>query len=154
MGGAATISAALPTAANAIVDRETHVIGSWSVTITAAEPDLGSFDSLMSFHENGVFTESRRSYIPATPLGDLLGTSGHGAWSGSGRQYAAFLRVLLQRAPTSHGRPAGIENVRLAITRGRRLKRFSGTFESRIEDPEGIVYLTVHGTLAGVRIEV
>ena len=34
---------------------------------------------LISFHEGGVVNESRRYYVPATPLGPLLETTGHGS---------------------------------------------------------------------------
>ena len=107
----------------------------------------------MSWHEGGVFTESRRYYIPETPLGPLLETSGHGAWKRTGsRSYAAFFRFLLQQAPPSAGAPLGTDNIRLAVRLDRGGDAYTGTFESNIRDLSGAVVFTARGTVAGERI--
>ena len=77
--GVATLAAsALP--AHAHNDDHPDIVGSWLGTVTATNPPLGQFNDLISFHEGGVVTESRRYFVPATPLGNLLETTGHGAW--------------------------------------------------------------------------
>jgi hypothetical protein len=131
------------------------IVGSWNGTITATDPPLGSFGNLISFHTDGVLTESRRLYVPATPLGPLLETTGHGAWKRTGsRSYEAFFRFLLQQAPPSAGEPLGTDNIRLKLRLDRGGDRFTGTFESNIRDNTGAVVFTARGTISGERIEV
>jgi len=131
------------------------IVGSWSGTITATDPPLGSFGNLISFHEGGVVNESRRYYVPETPLGPLLETTGHGAWKRTGsRSYEAFFRFLLQQAPPSAGAPIGTDNIRLKLRLDRGGDRFTGTFESNIRDNAGAVVFTARGTISGERIEV
>ena len=131
------------------------IVGSWSGTITATDPPLGSFGNLISFHEGGVVNESRRYYVPETPLGPLLETTGHGAWKRTGsRSYEAFFRFLLQQAPPSAGAPIGTDNIRLKLRLERGGDRFTGTFESNIRDNAGAVVFTARGTISGERIEV
>ncbi len=128
---------------------------SWYATITATDPPLGSFISLMSWHEGAVFTESRRYYIPETPLGPLLETSGHGAWKRTGaRSFAAFFRFLLQQAPPSAGAPLGTDNIRLAVRLDRGGDAYAGTFESTIRDLSGAAVFTARGTVSAERIVV
>jgi hypothetical protein len=151
--GAAALAAA-PAAQAHGGSGDDELVGSWYSTITATDPPLGSFVSLMSAHEGGVFTESRRYYIPATPLGPLLETSGHGAWKRTGnRAYTAFFRFLLQQAPPSAGAPLGTDNIRLVLRLARDGDSFAGTFESNIRDLTGAVVFTARGTVAGERIE-
>lgn len=131
------------------------IVGSWNGTITATDPPLGSFGNLISFHTGGVLTESRRLYVPVTPLGPLLETTGHGAWKRTGsRSYEAFFRFLLQQAPPSAGEPIGTDNIRLKLRLERGGDRFAGTFESNIRDNTGAVVFTARGTISGERIEV
>ena len=131
------------------------IVGSWNGTITATDPPLGSFGNLISFHTGGVVTESRRLYVPATPFGPLLETTGHGAWKRTGaRSYEAFFRFLLQQAPPSAGEPVGTDNIRLELRLERGGDRFLGTFESNIRDNAGAVVFTARGTISGERIEV
>jgi hypothetical protein len=131
------------------------IVGSWTGTVTATDPPLGSFGDLISFHEGGIVTESRRYYVPVTPLGPLLETTGHGAWKRTGsRSYEAFFRFLLQQAPPSAGEPIGTDNIRLWLRLERGGNRFTGTFESNIRDNAGTVVFTARGTIGGERIEV
>jgi hypothetical protein len=131
------------------------LVGSWNGTVTATDPPLGSFGNLISFHTGGVLTESRRLYVPVTPLGPLLETTGHGAWKRTGsRSYEAFFRFLLQQAPPSAGEPIGTDNIRLKLRLERGGDRFVGTFESNIRDNAGAVVFTARGTISGQRIEV
>jgi hypothetical protein len=131
------------------------IVGSWNGTITATDPPLGSFGNLISFHTGGIVTESRRYYVPVTPLGPLLETSGHGAWKRTGsRSYEAFFRFLLQQAPPSAGEPIGTDNIRLKLRLDRGGDRLTGTFESNIRNNEGAVVFTARGTINADRIEV
>jgi hypothetical protein len=148
--GAAGLAVAAPAQAH---DRDHDgIVGSWFLTITADDPALGSFNGLISFHVGGVVTESRRYYIPATPLGPLLETSGHGAWKGERRGVTAFWRFMLQQAPPSAGAPVGTDNVRINVRLDRGGDRFSGRFESTIRDNSGAVVFTAAGDIVGERI--
>jgi hypothetical protein len=113
-GSAAGLVAVLPRTVQA--DGSGDLVGSWEATVTATDPPLGEFASLMSFHPGGVFIESRRYYVPATPLGPLLETTGHGAWrKSSDGNFEVFFRFLLQEAPPSSGTPIGTDNIRLKL---------------------------------------
>jgi hypothetical protein len=151
VGAAALASAVAP--ARAASDQ--GLVGSWFLTIVATNPPLGSFNGLISFHVGGVVTEARRYFVPATPFGPLLETSGHGAWkSMSNRTYEAFFRFLLQEAPPSNGNPIGTDNVQLMLTLDSGSGALSGTFESNIKDNANAVLFTVQGTVSGERISV
>lgn len=155
LGGGAVAGVVALGAAPVAQGHDGDIVGSWTGTVTATDPPLGSFGNLISFHTGGVVTESRRYYVPVTPLGPLLETSGHGAWKRTGsRSYEAFFRFLLQQAPPSAGEPVGTDNIRLKLRLERGGDRFSGTFESNIRDTAGAVVFTARGTISGERIEV
>lgn len=148
--GAAALAAASPALAH---DRDDDgIVGSWYGRVTADDPALGSFEELISFHRDGIVTDAHRLYIPATPFGPLLETSGHGAWKSTRNGYTAFFRFLLQQAPPSAGAPVGTDNVRLNIRLERGGNRFSGRFESTIRDTAGNAVFTATGDIAGERI--
>jgi hypothetical protein len=148
-GGAAVLAGAAgsdPVQANR---GEQGIVGSYFGTITATNPPLGQFNDLISFHDGGVVTESRRYYVPATPVGPLLETTGHGAWTRTNpRTYEAFFRFLLQEAPPSAGAAIGTDNIRLSLELDRDTGRLAGTFESNIKDTAGNVIFTVTGEVA------
>jgi len=128
------------------------------MTITAVEPPgLPPFKGLITFTRNGEVLESRRLYVPATPFGPLLETSGHGAWRriAHGR-FAVFFRFLLQAAPNNpvfvNGEDLGTDNIRLEIEPDREGDTFTGTFRSQVKDPDGNVVFEARGTVAGSRI--
>ena len=151
--GAAIVGAA-PKAATAHEGNDQGIVGSYFGTVTATDPPLGQFNDVISFHEGGVVTESRRYYIPVTPIGSLVETTGHGAWKRTGnRTFEAFFRFLLQQAPPSAGEPIGTDNIRLFL----RLQRdgsLTGTFESNIKAVDGTVIFTARGTFTAERITV
>ena len=149
--GAAAMVAASPAPAHDR-DDDDGIVGSWYGRVTADDPALGSFEELISFHRDGIVTDAHRLYIPATPFGPLLETSGHGAWKSTRNGYTAFFRFLLQQAPPSAGAAVGTDNVRLNIRLERGGNRFSGRFESTIRDTAGNAVFTATGDIAGERI--
>jgi hypothetical protein len=151
---AAAAAAAAPTALHA-EHNEDHdgIVGSWFGTVTATNPPLGTFEEMASFHADGIVIESRRYLIKGTPLGDLLETTGHGAWTRTGpRAFEAFFRFFLQNFDT--GAPIGTDNIRLALRRSRNGASLAGTFVSQIKDTAGTVVFQVEGTYSATRIGV
>jgi hypothetical protein len=103
------------------------IVGSYLGTVTATNPPLGQFNDLISFHDGGVVTESRRYLVKPTPLGNLLETSGHGAWEKTGGDtYEAFFRFFIQDADT--GAPIGTDNVSLSLTLDKQAGTLSGRY--------------------------
>jgi hypothetical protein len=152
--GAAAVGTLVATAGPARADGGQEIVGSWSATVTATDPPLGSFASLLSFHGDGTLTESRRLFLADSPFGPVLESGGHGAWkrTGPGRYDASF-RFLLQQAPPSAGAPVGVDAVTLELeTNG--TSDLGGTFSSTIKDTEGHDLFTARGTVVGQRIEV
>jgi hypothetical protein len=150
--GAAALAGAVPASAHDDRDGD-GIVGSWYGRVTADDPALGSFEELMSFHPAGIVSDAHRLYIPATPFGPLLETSGHGAWRATGRDgYTAYFRFLLQHAPPSDGASVGTDNVRLNIRLERGRNRFSGRFESTIRDTAGTPVFTATGDISADRI--
>jgi hypothetical protein len=149
---AAAMAAAAPRHAQA-EQGEQRIVGSWFGTVTATNPPLGQFNEIASFHADGTVVESRRYLVSPTPLGDLLETTGHGAWRHTRRRsYEAFFRFLIQNATT--GAPIGTDNVRLSLTLARDGGTLTGTFVSQIKDTAGTVIIQVEGDYAATRITV
>jgi hypothetical protein len=113
---------------------------------------LARVEELISFHRDGIVSDAHRLYIPATPFGPLLETSGLGAWKRTRHGYTAFFRFLLQQAPPSGGTSVGTDNVRLNVRLERGGDRFSGRFESTIRDTSGAPVFTATGDIAAERI--
>lgn len=150
-GAAALTAAAAPAAALAGGTSDEDLVGSWFGTVTAEVPPIGSFNDLITVHPGGVVTESRRYAVP-TPFGQLLETTGHGAWRKTGaKSYEAFFRFLLQNADTSD---FGTDNIHLWLTLDPKAGTLSGTFESQVKDTGDAVLLTVTGTWSGTAITV
>jgi hypothetical protein len=148
--GAAALAGAAPAFGHGS-GGDDDIVGSWYGRVVADDPALDSFEELISFHPGGIVTDSHRLYIPATPFGPLLETSGHGAWKSTGRDgYTAFFRFLLQQAPPSAGASVGTDNVRLNLRVNR--SRLSGRFESTIRDTTGAAVFTATGAITGERI--
>jgi hypothetical protein len=152
--GVAAGVAATATSARANDDRDDDdLVGSWFGTVTATNPPLGSFNDLISFHTGGVVIESRRYLVPGTPFGNLLETTGHGAWERTGRNtFKAFFRFLLQSG--TDGAPIGTDNIRLALRLDRHADTLSGTFESQIKNLADTVIFTASGTFSATPIDV
>jgi hypothetical protein len=129
------------------------LVGSWFGTVTATNPPLGQFNDLISFHTGGVVTESRRYLVPGTPFGNLLETTGHGAWERTGRNtFKAFFRFLLQS--NDNGAPIGTDNIQLSLRFDRDTGTLIGTFQSQIKNMADTVLFTVTGTYSATEITV
>jgi hypothetical protein len=156
--GAAAGAGALVATGPAHAASDQGAVGSWFGTVTATNPPLGQFTSLLSIHEGGVVNESRRYYVvPPVESGipDLLETTGHGAWRRTGnRAYEIFFRFLLQQAPESTGAPIGTDNIRLQLTYDRDADTLAGTFVSQVKDNAGTMLIQVEGTYTATRITV
>jgi hypothetical protein len=149
----AAVTAATPATAGAQEGSDQDLVGSWFGTVTAINPPLGQFNDLIAFHTGGLVTESRRYLVPSTPLGDLLETTAHGAWSRTGgHTFGAFFRFILQHADT--GAPLGTDNVRLSLTLDPRAGTLTGTFVSQIKDTADALVLEVTGDYAATPITV
>lgn len=133
--------------------------GSWSATVTASTPPgLEPLTSLVTFIPGGGAIESRRLYVPASPLGQLLETSGHGEWihTGNSRFEVSFV-FLLQGAsnnPLANGTNLGTDNIRLQLRLNQAGNRLAGTFVSNVKDPTGKVVFTASGNYEGTPIRV
>jgi hypothetical protein len=147
----AAVVVAIATSAPTRAVSDISFIGSWFGTITATNPPLGQFNDLISFHAGGVVTESRRYSVPGTPLGNLLETTGHGAWKRTGaNSFVVVFRFILQDADT--GAVLGTDNVALSLTLDQATGTLTGTFESQIKDTAGNVLLIVTGDYSATPI--
>jgi hypothetical protein len=133
--------------------------GSWDMTVTALEPPgLPPLRSLVSFLRGGDVIESRRGYLPFTPIGPILETAGHGVWQRRGRrEFAASFRFLVQAAPNNpmfvSGDPLGTDSIRLRITLDHG-DHFTGAFVSEARDENGILVFGASGTVEATRLHV
>jgi len=137
-------------------DNGDGAVGSWFGTVTATNPPLGTFNDVLSIHQGGVVTESRRYYVvPPPPFPNLLETTGHGAWKRTGqRSLELFFRFLLQEPPPSTGSPIGTDNIRIKATVDTAAQKLTGTFVSQVKDNAGNVLIQVEGTYTAERITV
>jgi hypothetical protein len=155
--GAAVGAGALVAAGPAQADDDNRsAVGSWFGTVTATNPPLGSFSDILSIHDAGVVTESRRYYVvPPPPFPNLLETTGHGAWKRTGKgSVELFFRFLLQEPPPSTGTPIGTDNIRIKATVSPDGQKLTGTFVSQVKDNAGNVLIQVEGTYTADRITV
>jgi hypothetical protein len=151
----ATLAATTPAVAS---DAGPLLEGSWAMTITATEPaGLPPFKGLITFTRDGDVLESRRPYVPFTPFGPVIESSGHGAWTRTGRrQIAVVFQFLLQAAPNNpvftNGEDLGTDNIRLQLVRSQSGDSFTGTFRSAAKDADGNVVFEARGTVTGSRL--
>ena len=147
----AAVAVAIAPSMPALGASDVSVVGSWFGTITATNPPLGQFNDLISIHTGGIVIESRRYSVPGTPLGNLLETTGHGAWKRTGANtFVVFFRFLLQDANT--GAALGTDNVALSLSLDQATGALTGTFESQIKDTAGNVLLIVTGDYSATPI--
>jgi hypothetical protein len=72
--------------------------------------------------------------VEPTPIGNLLETTGHGAWKRlRRRRFEAFFRFFLQNADT--GAPIGTDTIRLRLALDYDGDTLTGTFVSQIKGP-------------------
>jgi hypothetical protein len=102
--------------------------------------------------------ESRRLYLPASPLGPVLATPGHGEWIRTANgQFAVTTYLFYQAAPnvaTADGSVIGIEKVRFKIALRPDGRSFTGTVVVEIRDANGSVLFSGPGVIEGTRIAV
>src|SRR5581483_237684 len=108
-------------------------------------PGLPPFTSLITFSQDGTTIESRRPYVPASPFGPMLETTGHGSWSRAGdNQFEVRFTFLLQSA--TDGSALGTDNIRLRLVLDPRGNHLTGTVESTIKDISGNPIFSATGT--------
>lgn len=140
-------------------DEDSTLAGSWTATVTATDPPgLEPFTSLITFAPGGGVVESRRLYVPVSPLGPLLETPGHGEWVNTGkRKFEVEFVFLLQGAsnnPTSNGTFLGTDTIRLRLELNKAGDELNGSFESVITDPSGMEIFIATGTYVATPIKV
>ncbi len=95
--------------------------------------------------------ESRRLFVPASPLGPLLETPGHGAWERvDDREFDVYFVFLLQGAVS--GSDMGTDNVHLRLRLDSTGTVLSGTFDSTIKDTSGNPVFNAIGTYLATQI--
>jgi len=131
--------------------------GSWAGTVTAIDPPLGSFADLITFMPKGGVIESRRLYVPETPIGPLLETPGHGEWEKiSDREFQVNFVFLLQGAPdnpSARGIALGTDNISMKVEINEEGTVLNGSFKSDVKTPDGNILLTTIGTYTAMRIK-
>jgi hypothetical protein len=153
-GVAAAGVAASATPSRAQASKSRDLVGSWFSTITATNPPLPPFHSLISFYTDGVVTESISYFFPfPPPLGNLLFTTFHGGWEPTGdHTFEVFLRGLVQKADT--GAPIGTDNVRLSLRLDQDAGTLTGTFKTQLKSTDGTVLLAITGDYSATPITV
>jgi hypothetical protein len=123
-----------------------HLAGSWKGAVAATSPPgLQPFTSLITFINDGSVIETRRLLLPASPLGPLLETPGHGAWQRvDEREFDIHFVFLLQGAVS--GADIGTDNVHLRLRLDSTGRTLSGTFDSTIKDTSGNPVFSASGT--------
>ena len=133
--------------------------GSWVGTVTAEIPEgLPPFTSLITFSPGGGVVESRRLYVPVSPLGPILETTGHGEWvkNGDGEFTVQFM-FLIQGAPDNElnqGVPVATDHVRLDLELSDDRDELNGTFVSVVKDLSGNDIFIASGTYVATPIKV
>jgi hypothetical protein len=129
-----------------------HLEGSWKGNIVGTSPPgLQPFISLFTFTRDGSVIETRRLFVPASPLGPLLETPGHGSWVRiDEREFDIHFVFLIQAAVS--GADIGTDNIHLRLRLNTEGNNLSGTFESTIIDTSGKPIFTASGTVQAVPI--
>jgi hypothetical protein len=130
--------------------------GSWEGIARATTVPLPPLTTLFTFGADGNLVESRRLYLPQSPLGPLVATPGHGEWRRSKNGgFDATIVLLYQGAPdhpTSSGVVIGKEKVlyRFQLINGG--EQLRGTILVEIQDAAGNVVFSGPGTIEATRI--
>ena len=129
-----------------------RLVGSWKGAVApTSPPGLQPFTSLITFTSDGSVIETRRLFVPASPLGPLLETPGHGAWEQVDEQEFDIHFVFLLQGAVS-GVDIGTDNVHLRLRLDSRGEILSGTFDSTIKDTSGNPIFTASGTFRATPI--
>lgn len=134
------------------------VVGSWTGVALSTTVPLPPLKTLFTFGSDGTLHESRRLYVPVSPLGPLLATPGHGQWRKTGpNEYSATIQLLYEGAaehPTGAGQVLGAEKVRYRLQLVNGGRRLQGVIEVEVKDAAGNVVFLGPGTLEADRIRV
>ena len=130
--------------------------GSWEGVAQSTTIPLSPLTTLLTFGADGNLVESRRLYLPQSPLGPVLATSGHGEWRRSkDDRFEATIVLLYQGAsdhPTSPGVVIGRERVRYRFQLIRGGEQLQGTILVEIHDAAGNIVFSGPGTIEATRI--
>jgi len=142
----AAIAMAFTPAAGFSQSNAAHLAGSWTALVTATNPPgLVPFTDLITFTSDGSVIESRRIFVPVSPLGPLTETAGHGAWVRvAEREFDIHFVFLIQNATT--GDDIGTDNIHLRLRLDSSGAVLFGTFDSTIKDTSGNPIFTASGT--------
>lgn len=130
--------------------------GSWEGVAQSTTIPLSPLTTLLTFGADGNLVESHRLYLPQSPLGPVLATSGHGEWRRSKNdKFEATIVLLYQGAsdhPTSPGVVIGREKVRYQFQLIRGGEQLQGTILVEIHDAAGNIVFSGPGTIEATRI--
>ncbi|HRI38817.1 MAG TPA: hypothetical protein PLO50_09690 [Nitrospira sp.] len=130
--------------------------GSWEGVAQSTTIPLSPSTTLLTFGADGNLVESRRLYLPQSPLGPVIATSGHGEWRRSKNDsFEATIVLLYQGAsdhPTLPGVVIGREQVRYQFQLIRGGAQLQGTILVEIQDAAGNIVFSGPGTIEATRI--
>ncbi len=130
--------------------------GSWEGVARSTTVPLPPLTTILTFTADGNLVESRRLYLPESPLGPLVATPGHGEWRRSKNGgFDATIVVLYQGAPehsTSPGMMIGREKVRYKFQFVNGSEQLHGTSFVEVQDAAGNVVFSGPGTIDATRI--
>lgn len=123
--------------------------GSWEGVARSTTVSLPPLTTLLTFTADGNLVESRRLYLPESPLGPLVATPGHGEWRRSKNGgFDATIVLLYQGAsehPTSPGIMIGREKVRYKFQFVNGGEKLHGTILVEMQDAAGNVVFSGSG---------
>jgi hypothetical protein len=138
-------------------DESRRPTGSWLGIAKSTTVPLPPLQVLLTFSDDGTLIESRRLFLPASPLGPLIATPGHGEWRKTGpREFAATIVLLYEGAadhPTSAGAVVGKEKVRYKFQIADNGK-IQGNILVEVVDINGNAVFLGEGTIEASRIRV
>lgn len=110
--------------------------GPWEGVVRSTTEQRPPLTTLLTFTADGNLVESRRLYLPQSPLGPLVAMPGHGEWRRSKNGgFDATIVLLYQGAPehpTSPGVVIGREKVRYKFQFVNGGEQLHGTILARI----------------------